>query len=133
MKEKYSELLQRAKEASEKSYSPYSQFAVGSAVLTSTGKVFKGTNIENSSFSLTNCAERSALFNAISNGEKDIEAVAIWTEKGDVFPCGACRQVILELAPQADIIINESNGDSIILKISDLMPYKFDGNSIKRK
>lgn len=134
MKEKYLELLKYAKDAAKESYSPYSKFAVGAAVLSSDGKIFKGANIENASYSLTNCAERSALFNAVSSGVKNIVAVAVWTDKGKVFPCGACRQVISEFAPDADIIINENDDNSIIvLKISDLLPYQFDGNSIKKR
>ena len=122
---KHKKLLAAAKAAAKNSYSPYSKFAVGSAVLGSGGKIYLGANIENASYSLTNCAERSALFNAVSNGAKKISAVAVWTKKGGVFPCGACRQVILELAPKVDIVINGSDGKILILKISDLMPFAF--------
>ena len=127
MKEaKYKALMDKAKEAAGKSYSPYSGFAVGSAVLADDGKIYTGANIENASYSLANCAERTALFNAVSGGVKRIAAVAVWTESGDVFPCGACRQVILELAPHADIIVNDREDGLIILKVSDLLPFSFD-------
>lgn len=134
MKEKkYIKLIEKAKEASAQSYSKYSKFAVGSAVLCANGKIYKGTNIENASYSLTNCAERSALFNAVSNGEKDIKAVAVWTKGGNVFPCGACRQVILELAPEADIVINKNNKDIIVVNIRELLPFSFSSENLKKK
>ena len=136
MKSKYKELLEAAKAAAQNSYSPYSHFAVGSAVLVSDGGIYLGTNVENASYSLTNCAERSALFNAVSsgalsNGEKEISALALWTQKGGIFPCGACRQVILELAPKADIIISGTDREILILKISDLMPFSFGKENLK--
>jgi cytidine deaminase len=132
----HKKLLEAAEAAAKNSYSPYSHFAVGSAVLGSDGAIYLGTNIENVSYSLTNCAERSALFNAASNGAlsngKEISAIAVWTQKGGIFPCGACRQVILELAPKAEIIINASDGEILTFKISDLMPFPF-GRFEKRK
>ncbi|MDR2192518.1 MAG: cytidine deaminase [Endomicrobium sp.] len=131
MNPKYKELLGAAKAAAQNSYSPYSHFAVGSAVLCSNGEIYLGANIENASYSLTNCAERSALFNALSNGQKEISAIAVWTKRGGVFPCGACRQVILELAPKSDIIINDINGKILVLKLSDLLPFSFDKENLK--
>ncbi|MDR1474453.1 MAG: cytidine deaminase [Endomicrobium sp.] len=112
----YKKLIDFAKSASSNSYSPYLGCAVGSAVLAASGKIYLGTNIENSSYGLSNCAERSALFNAFSNGESKINAIALWTPKSDVFPCGACCQVILELALNSDIIINSKNNILEILK-----------------
>ncbi len=133
MKEKlYKELLGKAKEAAANSYSPYSKFAVGGAVLGISGKIYMGTNIENASYGLTNCAERSALFNAFSNGENEIRAVAVWTKQGGVFPCGACRQVIAELAPEADIIINDRDGGILLLNASDLLPFSFGKKDLEK-
>ncbi|MCL2145141.1 MAG: cytidine deaminase [Endomicrobia bacterium] len=133
MKEKkYIKLIEEAKAAAKNSRSKYSKFSVGSAVLCASGKIYKGTNIENASYGLTNCAERSALFNAVSAGEKNIEIVAVWTKSGSVFPCGACRQVILELAPQADIVVNKNAKDIIVINIKDLLPYSFSGKNLKR-
>ena len=90
-------LVEAAKKAREFSYSPYSKFAVGAAVLTRSGEVYGGCNIENASYGITNCAERTAIFRAVSEGEREIVALAIVADsKRPVPPCGACRQVIAE-------------------------------------
>ncbi|MDR2437331.1 MAG: cytidine deaminase [Endomicrobium sp.] len=94
----YKKLIEAAKNTSYNSYSSYSRYAVGSAVLTENNKIYLGANIENASYGLTNCAERSALFNAVSNGYTRIKAIALWTPKPDTLPCGACFQVLVELA-----------------------------------
>ncbi|MDR1087134.1 MAG: cytidine deaminase [Endomicrobium sp.] len=117
--------------ASSNSYSPYSGYAVGSAVLAASGKIYLGTNIENASYGLSNCAERSALFNAFSNGENKINAIALWTPKSGVFPCGACCQVILELALNSDVIINSKNDILEIFKIQNLLPHFFAKEGLK--
>ena len=122
-----------AEKAARNSYSKYSKFAVGSAVLCSNGKIYSGTNIENASYGLTNCAERSAIFNAVSNGEKNIIALAVWSKKGNVFPCGACRQVICELAPDAEIIVNKNSKDLIVINIAQLLPFSFSERDLKKK
>src|SRR4051812_21109876 len=94
------ELVRRAWEARKRSYSPYSRFAVGAAVLGRSGAIYVGTNVENSSFGLTCCAERVAMFCAISSGESDLIALALVTDSAKVSsPCGACRQVMSELGP----------------------------------
>ena len=94
------QLIRRAMEAREKAYAPYSQFAVGAAVLTKDGQVYLGCNIENASYGATNCAERTAIFKAVSEGEKEILAVAIYSPNADsCYPCGACRQVLYEFHP----------------------------------
>lgn len=130
-KEKYSQLLQIAKDFSNNSYSPYSEFKVGAAVLCEEGKVFGGTNVENVSYGLSMCAERVAIFSAIANGAKQIKAVAIYTPKGDTTPCGACRQVIAEFSNNADIIYNTKNNKIKIEKNSSLLPKSFNKKSIK--
>ncbi|MDR2708370.1 MAG: cytidine deaminase [Elusimicrobiota bacterium] len=133
MQQEYVELARQAQKVSENAYTPYSHFNVGCAVLTQTGEVFLGANIENASYGLSNCAERSALFNAFSNAKNpNIKALAVWTKQGNVFPCGACRQVILELAPKADIIINDKNGNLNIYKISELLPHCFDQSDLNK-
>ena len=133
MKEKkYRELLDKAKEAAKNHYAPYSEFVVGSAVLCENGNVYCGANIENASYGLTNCAERTALFNAVASGEKNIAAIAVWTADGGVFPCGACRQVILELAHNADVVVNGKEGDIVILSISDLLPFAYSKKDLKK-
>ena len=129
---KYKELLKRAEKAAKNSYSPYSKFAVGSAALAENGKIYAGTNVENASYGLTNCAERSALFNAVSDGAKKVKALAVWTRQGGVFPCGSCRQVISELAPQADIAVNDKKGGIIVLKAEELLPFAFGRKDLKK-
>lgn len=129
---KYIKLIAEAKAAAGNSRSKYSKFSVGSAVLCSNGKIYRGANIENASYGLTNCAERSALFTAVSAGEKNIEAVAVWTKGGNVFPCGACRQVILELAPGAEVVVNKNAKDIFVVNINDLLPFAFNTKQLKK-
>lgn len=123
----YKSLMDKAKEASKMSYSPFSKFAVGAGVLTKNGKVYSGCNIENSSFGMTICAERCAIFKAISEGEKEIVAVAIYSpNEDDCYPCGACRQVMYEFQGENEIeIITEDKGKLNIKKLSDFLPYGF--------
>ena len=127
MKIDYKLLMDTAKEASKKSYSPFSKFAVGAGVLTSSGKVYGGCNIENSSFGMTICAERCAIFKAVSDGEKEILAVAIYSpNEDDCYPCGACRQVMYEFQGEREIeIITEEKGELNIKKMSDFLPFGF--------
>ncbi len=131
-KNAYQQLLEYAKQISENSYSPYSKFKVGAAVLCEDGKVFCGTNVENVSYGLSMCAERTAIFTAISNGCKNIKAVAIYSKKGNVTPCGACRQVILEFSKKADIIYNTDKYNFKVLKISSLLPNSFNEKTLKK-
>jgi cytidine deaminase len=126
----YEKLIEAAKNASHNSYSPYSGYAVGSAVLTEDNKIYLSANIENASYGLTNCAERSALFNTVSNGCTKIKAVALWTPKPDVLPCGACCQVLVELAFNADIIIESKSGALKIFADQNLLPYAFTKNRL---
>lgn len=124
----YKLLMDKAKEASRYSYSPFSRFAVGAAVYTASGKIFQGCNVENSSFGLTNCAERTAIFKAVSEGEKEIYAVAIYSPNADsCYPCGACRQVLYEFQPdEYEIdVITESLGELEIKKLSYFLPNGF--------
>jgi len=117
-----------AKEASKKSYSPFSRFAVGASVLAKSGKIYTGCNIENSSFGMTICAERCAIFKAVSEGEREITAVAIYSPNADnCNPCGACRQVMYEFQEENNdvIIVTESMGELIIRKLSEYLPYGF--------
>ena len=125
------ELLTLAKGAREKSYSPYSGFAVGAALLAADGRVFLGTNLENSSYSLTLCAERAAFAAAITAGAREFSMLAVVGGKvGEdcAFcpPCGACLQVISELCPPDFPIILEREGKPIVLHLSELLPITFD-------
>ena len=103
------ELFQKAREAVKHSYSPYSHFPVGAAVLTKNKEVYLGTNVENVLFGLTICAERSALCNAVSNGAKDIEAVAVYSSRGDISPCGVCRLFIYEFGENIEVIYSKND------------------------
>jgi cytidine deaminase len=124
----YKILMDKAKEASKNSYSPFSRFAVGAAVMTTNGKIYKGCNVENSSFGLTNCAERTAIFKAVSEGEREIIAVAIYSPNSDsCYPCGACRQVLYEFQgdEQEIEVITENLGTLEIKKLSYFLPNGF--------
>lgn len=117
------ELLQLAKEAMANAYAPYSEFEVGAAVLTESGKVFTGCNVENACYGLSICAERVAVFKAVSEGEK-IEAVAVVSNTGDSTPCGSCRQVIYELNKNANIYFMK--GDELVKAVANqLLPESF--------
>jgi cytidine deaminase len=129
-------LLTLAREALKHSFSPYSNFRVGAALLAKSGKVYTGCNIENSSFSLTVCAERTSLFKAISEGETEFSKILIVSDADEfISPCGACRQVISDLAGTVDIILTNARGEMQHKKISDLLPFAFGKASllIKRK
>ncbi|MBC3934719.1 cytidine deaminase [Undibacterium sp. CY7W] len=109
------ELIALANQAREKAYAPYSRFLVGAALLTKDGKVFQGCNVENASYGLCNCAERTALFSAIAAGYRPREFAKIavtGNTEAPIAPCGACRQVLLELGgPELDIILTNLKGD----------------------
>src|SRR5262245_21876988 len=121
-------LLQAARQALQRAYARYSNFQVGAALLTEQGEVFTGCNVENASYGLTNCAERSAIFTAVQNTKAPklkIRAVAV-VNGNDVpcSPCGACRQVIAEFGEKAIIIFREQK-DYVVMSIQDLLPESF--------
>ena len=118
------ELVQAAVKAMEKSYSPYSGFPVGAAIRGTDGRVFTGCNIENVSFGLTNCAERTAVFKAVSEGTRSFDAIAIAANQTP-WPCGACRQVLAEFAPAIRILLC-SNGQVIEKNLSELLPFSIE-------
>ncbi|MDP8314894.1 MAG: cytidine deaminase [Candidatus Celaenobacter antarcticus] len=120
-------LIKTAKEASARSYSPYSKYKVGAALLTKDGTIYTGTNIENASFPAGMCAERIALFDAIKNGDTQFEALAIYAEGYNFpFPCGICRQVISEFTRDIKIIIAKSEDEYVVKNISELLPDIFE-------
>lgn len=120
------ELLSIADKAMENAYAPYSEFKVGAALLCSDGTVFTGCNIENATYGATNCAERTAIFKAVSEGHRDFEAIAIVSSGGgETFPCGICRQVMAEFAPELKIILRDKNGIEVIYQLSELLPKSF--------
>lgn len=129
------ELTEKAIEARNLSYSPYSNFAVGAALLCKDEKVFAGANIENASYPLCMCAERNALYNALMNGYKksDFVALAIVADTEEVCsPCGACRQVISELFPRdGKIYLSNMKGDMKETNIDELLPFAFSGEDLQ--
>lgn len=122
----YIDLLQSAKEARQKAYVPYSKFQVGAAVLMKSGKVYTGCNIENASYGATNCAERTAIFKAISEGEREIVAIAIVSSSNEfTYPCGICRQVIAEFMKEGDFIFENAQGEVQVIPLEKMFPYSF--------
>jgi cytidine deaminase len=119
------QLIALAKEAMQRSYSPYSRFKVGACILCGDGRVFTGTNIENASYGLTICAERAALFTAVGEGVKEFTAIAIAAESAPPWPCGACRQVLNEFAPDLRVLIAWGKDRTNQAKLSDLLPHGF--------
>ena len=131
----YTQLLENAEKARKNAYAPYSNFSVGAALLTKDGKIYTGCNVENASFSPTNCAERTAFFKAISEGEREFEAIAVvggkmGEEGGFCAPCGVCRQVMLEFcSPDFKIILKDEKSVKIYL-LSELIPIAFDSKTL---
>ena len=118
-------LIKMAKEASQNAYAPFSGFKVGAALLTKSGRIFTGCNVENSSYGLSNCAERTAVFKAVSEGETEFVEIVIFADSEKMFsPCGACRQVLSEFSSDLKITII-SNKETIETTITELLPLKF--------
>jgi cytidine deaminase len=118
-------LVTAARTARESAYAPYSRFRVGAALLCSDGDIVPGCNVENSSYSLTCCAERSAVFSAVSKGHRSFTAIAIAADKRPVPPCGACRQVLAEFDPALPVILCDDEHAPRILSLADLLPEPF--------
>lgn len=123
----YKNLAKRAIEARENAYVPYSKFKVGAAVVTEDDSIYTGCNIENASYGATNCAERTAIFKAISEGHKNIKAIAIVGDMStNTYPCGICRQVIAEFATKnIDIILVKDEKNYIIKTMEEILPGAF--------
>lgn len=118
-------LLALAREAMKRSYSPYSNFSVGAALLCADGRVYQGCNIENAAFSMTNCAERTAVFKAVSEGAMEFTAIAIAAGKSAPWPCGACRQVLNEFAPDIRVLITWDGCEKDEMNLRQLLPGGF--------
>lgn len=120
-------LMDASKIAREKAYVPYSKFPVGAALLTTDGEVIHGCNIENASFGLTNCAERTAIFKAVSEGKKNFAAIAVVGDtEGPVSPCGACRQVLAEFCDKdMPVYLTNLKGNVLETTVSELLPGAF--------
>lgn len=126
-----SNLMQQAKQASLNAYAPYSKFKVGAALATPEGEIFVGCNVENASYGLTCCAERSAIFGMISAGCRKIDRLVIYTATPKATaPCGACRQVINEFGPDARVISVCDSEDKLDLPASALLPHSFGPHSL---
>ena len=123
-------LVLQAREAAARAYAPYSQFAVGAALLGESGKIYTGCNVENASYGLTICAERAAVFQAVAQGERHFLAIAV-SLPGAATPCGACRQVLHEFAPDLKIFISDGGGRLIHeFTLADLLPGAFGSGNI---
>lgn len=128
-------LIEESKIAREKAYVPYSNFQVGAALLTKDGKVYHGCNIENAAYSMCNCAERTALFNAYSVGDRDFEMLAVVADTDrPCSPCGACRQVISELCPSdMKVVLTNLKGDILEITVAELLPGAFSPEDLHAK
>lgn len=128
------QLIQEAKEARKNAYAPFSNFLVGAAVYTGNNKIYRGCNIENASFGLTNCAERTAIFKAISEGERKIKAIAVVGDtEGPISPCGACRQVMVEFCDQdTKIYLTNLHGNTEEWTMAELLPGAFQASDMEK-
>ena len=129
------QLIEEAKKAREKAYVPYSKFGVGAALLTTDGKVYHGCNIENAAYSMCNSAERTALFKAYSEGDRDFQMMAVVADTDrPCSPCGACRQVIAELCPrEMKVVLTNLKGDVLETTVEQLLPGAFSPEDLNGK
>jgi len=123
------ELIAAARQAYHRAYAPYSNFSVGAALRARSGQIFTGCNVENASYGLTVCAEMTAVVKAVSEGERDFEAIAI-VSRGRVAPCGSCRQVLAEFNPNLLIVLADLQGDGRTFRLSELLPAAFSSNDL---
>ncbi|MDR7238899.1 cytidine deaminase [Neobacillus drentensis] len=127
-------LIVEANKAREFAYVPYSNFKVGAALISKDGQIFHGCNIENAAYSMTNCAERTALFKAYSEGVTQFDSLVVVADtEGPVSPCGACRQVISELCDaEMEVVLTNLKGDILKLKVKDLLPGAFSPKDLNK-
>ena len=139
LQDKKRELVEKALEARKNSYAPYSDFRVGAALLAKNGRIYTGCNVENASYGVTNCAERTAVFKAVSEGARDFAAIAVVGGSGEALPeeiaapCGTCRQVLAEFCEPDDFLILLGKGDMTWeeYKLKELLPLSFSGRNLK--
>jgi cytidine deaminase len=130
--ESFQPLIEAARNARLQSVAPFSNFLVGAAVRTAGGKVYTGCNIESASYGLTVCAERVAIWKALSEGERNFTEIAVVADTDKLTPpCGTCRQIIWEFARNADIVFANLKGESEVFHIADLLPRAFDARFLK--
>ncbi len=128
----YKHLAESAIKAKQNALPTYSNFFVGAALLADNNKVYTGCNVESSSYGLTICAERNAIFKAISEGEREFRAIAVAGDTEDfISPCGACRQVISDLCGEIDVILVNGDGNYIVKKTSELLPFAFGNKDLE--
>ena len=127
------ELVRTACSMLERSYAPYSGFAVGAALLCADGSVFTGCNVENAAYGSTICAERTALLKAVSEGHRDDWQVMAIAGRGEDYcwPCGSCRQMLYEFAPDLKLLVARGDGDFVITSLAELLPHGFGPKSLK--
>jgi cytidine deaminase len=128
------ELIQAAAQARQLAVAPYSKFLVGAALLTRTGEIVTGANVESASYGLTCCAERVALFKALTDGKNDFVAIAVIAKApSGATPCGACRQLLAEYAPNADVLVADSRALKKVHRytVAELLPRAFTGDSLR--
>ncbi len=127
------ELVQLAIAARKNAYCPYSKFPVGAALLCADGMVYTGANVENASYGLTMCAERVAIFKAVSEGKRDFVKLAVVCDATRCSPCGACRQVIHEHAPGIEILMGSPDGSFVRATIAELLPQAFEAGDLAKE
>jgi len=126
------ELIEAAKQARERAFAPYSNFRVGAAVRTKDGKIFTGCNVESASYGLTVCAERVAIWKAVSEGEKEFERIAVVADTRELTPpCGVCRQILWEFCGDMPVTFANLKGDVETVQMKDLLPRAFDTKFLK--
>ncbi len=126
------QLIASAVAARERAYAPYSKFKVGAALKGKSGRVYTGCNVENAAYGPSMCAERTAVFKAVSEGEREFEAIAVVTENG-ASPCGSCRQVMMEFAPDMIVVIADTQGRARSTTVRDLLPDGFTPEHLPRR
>ena len=124
------ELLRRAREALKNAYAPYSRYRVGACILAADGRMFCGCNVENASYGLTICAERGAVMAAVASGAREFTRIAIVSEGSLPWPCGACRQVLREFAPDIEVLVQGSEGNTHRATLRELLPMSFGPESL---
>ena len=124
------ELLRRAREALKNAYAPYSRYRVGACILAADGRMFCGCNVENASYGLTICAERGAVMAAVASGAREFERIVIVSEGSLPWPCGACRQVLREFAPDIEVLVQDSEGNTHRATLRELLPMSFGPESL---
>jgi cytidine deaminase len=132
MNEELKNLIESAKQARENAFAPFSNFKVGAALRTKSGKIFTGCNVENASYGLTMCAERVAIFKAISEGEKEFAQIAVVADTEDLTPpCGACRQIIWEFCGDVPVTFADLKDKAETVRMNELLPRAFDAKFLR--